>query len=497
MKLTTLLQDTSYSLAQEYNDIEISGLTIDSRKVKDGDLFIAVKGRDADGHKFIQMALEKGAAAVLIDLDMEDVVRSNMANLIGSINIDKFPIASVANTRDNLSIITNRFYDFPANKFKLTGITGTNGKTSVAVILNHVLTLLGHKTGLIGTIANYLDDEEIDIDRTTPTTPDCIELGKIMRMMADKNVDDVIMEASSMGLKTKRVKSLTFDVGIFTNISPEHLDDHKTMEDYMASKLMLFKQSKASVINIDDEFGKAIVGQCLGSVITYGIHSKDSDILAENIKYESDGVRFDMVYGKERFEVSLIIPSEFAIYNVLAVAGACLQMGISFSQLERPIQDEIVVPGRYDIVSAPSGITGIIDYAHTEEALRNLLIAVKANPSYKRVISVFGCGGDRDPSKREPMGRTSGELADITIVTSDNPRTEDPVAIAKVVEKGVAESGGNYELIVDRKKAIARAVEIAQPGDAVVIAGKGHETYQILGDKTINFDDKDVFKSLI
>ena len=488
MKLKELLNDMEYTIVQGSVDTQITGLTIDSRKVTKGSLFVAIQGRDFDGHKFIPMAVEKGAAAVLVD--------NNKANDRESgTSPDAFPVISVQDTRDVLSRISNEFYGHPEKSFNLIGVTGTNGKTSVTVILNHVLTLLGHKTGLIGTIANYCGDEVLDVERTTPTTPDCIELAQIMRLMADKGAQDMIMEASSMGLKTKRVKELTFDVGVFTNISPEHLDDHKTMEDYKVSKLMLFKQSQKSVVNIDDDFAQSIV-DVSESTLRYGIKNKKlCDLYADNIEYTNDGVSFRMVYGAEHFKVKLMIPSEFAVYNVLAVAGTCLQLGIEFKDLEGPIQDEIVVAGRYDIVQTERGFTGIVDYAHTEVALENLLNAVKANPSYRRVISVFGCGGDRDPTKREPMGKVSGTIADYTIVTSDNPRTEDPKSIVDMVEVGVKEAGGDYQVVVDRGDAIKTAIDMASEGDAIVIAGKGHETYQILADRTIDFDDKEVFQS--
>ncbi len=491
MILSDLLSDIDYSIIQGRNDTVVSGLAIDSRKVKTGDLFIAIKGMTTDGHEFITNAVERGASVILIDNDRKKDIRLQTGP-------QQVTVVSVRDTRDILSKISNTYYDKPAEKFNLIGVTGTNGKTSVTVILDHVLKLLGHKTGLIGTIANYCGEEVIDVDRTTPTTPDCIELAQIMSYMAEHDVDDVIMEASSMGLKTKRVKDITFEVGVFTNISPEHLDDHKTMEDYKASKMMLFEQSKKTVVNMDDELAQDIADISNGPCLKYGIKKKGpSDLVAESISFTGEGVSFRMMYGIEQFKVNLKIPSEFAIYNVLAVVGTCLQLGIPFKDLEGPIQDEIVVPGRYDIVSAPQGFTGIIDYAHTEVALENLLQAVKANPAYKKVISVFGCGGDRDPSKRAPMGRVSGDVADYTIITSDNPRTEDPQLIVDMVEDGIRKTGGEYEVIVDRRAAIEKAVKMAEEGDAVVIAGKGHETYQILKDKTIDFDDKEIFQSLI
>jgi len=494
MKLKDLVKDIAHNVIQGSDDLQVSGLAIDSRNAEKNFLFIAVKGYNKDGHEFIPMAYERGATAFLIDTDRE---KSAEAFSDGLIDSDDITIISVNNTRDVLSKISNRYHNDPADNFNLIGVTGTNGKTSVTVILDHVLKKLGRKTGLIGTISTRCGDDIIDFSKTTPTTPDCIELAKMFEYMADNGVEDVIMEVSSMGLKTKRVASLLFDVGIFTNISPEHLDDHKTMKDYQDSKLMLFKRSGKTVVNMDDDYAQNVV-DVSGPCLKYGIRKKGPcDLVAESISYYGDGVSFRMMYGIEQFMVKLKVPSEFAVYNALAVVGACIQLGIPFKDLEEPIQDEILIPGRYDIVSTPGGYTGIIDYAHTEVALKNLLYAVTSNPSYNSVISVFGCGGDRDPHKRGHMGRISGEIADYTIITSDNPRSEDPQKIIDMIETGIKETEGDYEVINDRKDAIKKAIEIAEEGDAIVISGKGHETYQILGEITIDFDDKEVFCSFI
>ena len=502
MKLKDLLSEFEHSVVLQGNiDADITGLAIDSRKVKSGDLFIAIKGRDSDGHDYISMAVQNGANALIIDNDKSEYckneIKSGSCEIKADDKISSVSFIGVKNTRDVLSKISNHFYGYPAKKFNLIGVTGTNGKTSVTVILRHILNSLGRKTGLIGTIANYCGDEVVNIDKTTPTTPDCVELAQIMETMAQNDVEDVIMEVSSMGLKTKRVRDLTFDVGVYTNISPEHLDDHGSMDDYKRSKRMLFEQSKKSVVNIDDDYAEEIV-KVSGPCLKYGIRKKGpADLYADSISYSNEGVSFRMMFGIEQFRVTLNTPSEFAVYNVLAAAGTCLQLGIPFKEIREPIQDEIIIPGRYEILQAEGGFTGIIDYAHTEVALENLLRAVKANPSYNRVISVFGCGGDRDPGKREPMGKVSGENSDYTIVTSDNPRTEDPQKIVDAVEEGIKKVSDNYEVIVDRKQAIKRAVEMAEKDDVIVIAGKGHETYQILKDKTIDFDDKEIFQSFI
>jgi UDP-N-acetylmuramoyl-L-alanyl-D-glutamate--2,6-diaminopimelate ligase len=472
-------------------DVEISGIAIDSRLVKAGDLFVATVGREADGHDYVSAAAEGGAVAALF----MDGRGPAPGDLPGAFRC----AVSVPDTRAVLSVIVNRFHGEPSLRFRLIGITGTNGKTSVAAMINRILERAGRRTGLLGTIGNYCAGEAMDVRRTTPTNPDCVELGEIMGRMADAGVDDLVMEVTSMGLKAGRVRGCDFDVAVFTNLSPEHLDDHGSMEDYKASKLMLFDIAKSAVINADDQAAEEFAARARGPVVRYGTGGaggRDVDVLADNMEYAAGGVGFDLVFraadggaGGSSCRVSLDTPAEFAVYNALAASAACSLAGVSAVDIAAALNGGIDIPGRYQVTASDDGVTVIVDYAHTAQALENLLAAVKSNPAYGRVVSVFGCGGDRDPGKRAPMGEISGRLADYTIITSDNPRTEDPGAIIMGVEEGVARSGGAYEVEPDRARAIGGAIMSAARGDAVVIAGKGHEDYQIIGRDRIHFDD--------
>jgi UDP-N-acetylmuramoyl-L-alanyl-D-glutamate--2,6-diaminopimelate ligase len=491
MIIKELFKNIEYEIIAGSADADVRGIAIDSRLVKQGDMFVATVGREADGHDYIPQAIAAGAASVLI----EDTRAGDYAGYEST-------VVAVADTRAVLSKIVNRFHGDPSRKFRLIGITGTNGKTSTAALTNHILRSSGHRTGLLGTIENLCDGKAMDIKLTTPTTPDCVELGEIMKHMADAGVDDLIMEVSSMGLKMGRVSACDFDIGVFTNISPEHLDDHGNMEDYTESKLILFDIAKDSVINMDDPAGEDFARRARGKVTSFG---KDDvsrrDLYAENIEYSAEGVAFDMVYvprggGETRHDmrgrVEIATPAEFAVYNALAAVGVCLCAGVGFYEAVSALNEKTDIAGRYQVMRSADGVTAIIDYAHTAKALENLLGAVRGNPAYSRLISVFGCGGDRDPGKRAPMGAISGRLADYTYITSDNPRTEDPLLIITQVESGMKSSGGAYEIVPDRAEAISRAILEAKPKDAVVIAGKGHEDYQIIGREKIHLDDREI-----
>jgi UDP-N-acetylmuramoyl-L-alanyl-D-glutamate--2,6-diaminopimelate ligase len=488
MKLCELLDGVSHRLVRGDEETEISGVAIDSRLVKPGDLFVATVGREADGHDFISMARENGAVAVLVTDE-----RGPGADA-------PFTVVSAPDTRALLSGIVNRFHGEPSRKFTLIGVTGTNGKTSVATLINHIGTSAGKKTGLLGTIGNYCAGEVMDVRRTTPTNPDCVELGEIMRRMADAGVDFLVMEVTSMGLKMGRVGGCDFDVAVFTNLSPEHLDDHGTMEEYQEAKTKLFEMAKSAVINADDPVAEEIAARAAGPVLRYGAAgAAGCDLYADNIEYSPDGVSFDMAakagsFGNaedESYRVTLATPAGFAVYNALAAAAACAVTGIALKDAAAALSEPIEIAGRYQLVTSDDGVTVIVDYAHTANALENLLAAVRSNPSYRRLISVFGCGGDRDPGKRAPMGGISGRLADYTVVTSDNPRTEDPATIIAQIEEGVKLSGGAYEIEPDRAKAVEGAIRAAAPGDVVVVSGKGHEDYQIIGREKIHLDDRE------
>ncbi|MDR0854320.1 MAG: UDP-N-acetylmuramoyl-L-alanyl-D-glutamate--2,6-diaminopimelate ligase [Clostridiales Family XIII bacterium] len=502
MILGELLSGLENKIIKGSPDTDISGLAIDSRLVQAKDLFIATEGVATDGHDYLEQAAEAGAAALLV---MENHVEA-LEGYFQDGALPDITIVSVHDTRRILSKMTNRYAGYPHEKFNLIGITGTNGKTSTAVIADSILKYAGHRTGLLGTIENYIGGGVLDTRRTTPTTPDCIELSEIMTKMADSKVDDLIMEVSSMGLKGGRVSDIVFDVGVFTNISPEHLDDHGTMEDYKASKLMLFDISKKAVVNGDDEFSSAILALLEARVlsgharelIVFGLEDKPHlDLFAEKISYSNAGVSFDVIHRGEdgkanrKVRVSLRTPAEFAVYNSLAAMGACLSSGISFEDCVSALNLGVDISGRYEVITSPSNVTAIVDYAHTARALENLISSVRNTGSYSRIISVFGCGGDRDPSKRAAMGEISGQLADFTIITSDNPRTEEPASIIEEIVRGIEQTGAAYEVIEDRATAIIRAAEIAMQGEVIVLAGKGHEDYQILGTEKIHFDDRE------
>jgi UDP-N-acetylmuramoyl-L-alanyl-D-glutamate--2,6-diaminopimelate ligase len=506
MKLRDLLGGTSHRLVRGDEDIEIGGIAIDSRLVEPGDLFVAIAGREADGHDFIPAVRERGAAAVLVTDEWVGSAGAGAVPLVADPRADdagpaagaRSALVSVPDTRAVLSELVNRFHGYPSRGFTLVGVTGTNGKTSVATLIDRVWTAAGFRTGLLGTIDNYCLGEVMDVRRTTPTNPDCVELGEIMSRMAAAGVSAVVMEVTSMGLKMGRVSSCDFDVAVFTNLSPEHLDDHGSMEDYKASKLRLFDLAKTAVINGDDPAATEFAARARGAVVRYGIADADGrDLYADDIVYAPGGVSFDMVakaggaFDPGTFRVTLATPAAFAVYNALAAAAACALTGVALWDAAAALSGSVEIAGRYQVLTSRDGVAAIVDYAHTAGALENLLEAVRSNPSYGRVISVFGCGGDRDPGKRAPMGEISGRLADYTVITSDNPRTEDPGAIIAQIEEGVAASGGAYGIEPDRAKAVAGAIRAAAPGDVVVIAGKGHEDYQIIGREKIHLDDRE------
>lgn len=468
----------------------ICDVKTDSRVITTGDMYIAIKGQKYDGHDFIEEAYNNGASYIVINKDMEDTIEYS--------NYSGITLISVDDTRVCLPYIINNLYSHPSKNFTLIGVTGTNGKTSVITLAKHVLTKLSYKTGLIGTINNYINDEILTIETTTPTTPDCIELGMIMHEFVKNKVDIALMEASSMALKTHRVDGQQFHVGAFTNISPEHLDDHKTMEDYVASKLMLFDKASNAVINMDDTYSDMVFERCQGKIIRYGIQKPHlCDIYAKDIIYKDYGVSYVVVYNNKEYTASTNTPSEFSVYNHLTVMGICLQLGLDLEKVINLLSEEINIEGRYDVVKVDGRCAVIIDFAHTPAALENLLVAVRKNSSYKRIITIFGCGGDRDRGKRSVMGRISQEGSDITIITSDNPRTEEPMNIIHDIMEGVDIDTNNYYMIPDRKEAIEYGIQLANEDDVVVIAGKGHEKQQIFNGYTIGFDDKEIAKTVL
>ena len=473
MKLSEILNGIEYTLTG--GDVEITSVEYDSRKIKAGSLFVAVKGYQTDGHLYIDKAIENGAAAVLYE---DGEAKTGAA------------FAKCADTRAGLSVAAANFYENSASRLKIIGVTGTNGKTTTTTLIKNILDLKGYKTGLIGTNKNIIGDEVRKAERTTPESSD---LHALFNEMEKKGVTHVVMEVSSHALALYRTYGINFEVGVFTNLTQDHLDFHETMENYCEAKAILFTQAKSGAVNTDDKWSGNIIEKSTCPVITYGIDS-DADLKAENVRMSEKGVIFDVKYKNLTQEIRLGIPGKFSVYNALAAISACLQLGIGLEDIAKGLVLAKGVKGRAEIVPLPAGYTVLIDYAHTPDGLENIINTVQ-DFAKGDVITVFGCGGDRDRTKRPKMGAIAGRLSDRVIVTSDNPRTEDPDAIIKDILEGMTEFS-NYEVEPDRTKAIGRALKIAKEKDVIILAGKGHETYQILKDKTIDYDERKIVKEL-
>lgn len=476
MKLFDILKDVEYKLIQG-EDKEIRTIETDSRKASDNSLFICISGFHVDGHKFIQNAYDKGAVAFVIEKDLEEYIPN--ATYI-----------KVQNSREAWSFMAQSFYKNPSEKFRLIGITGTNGKTSSTYFLEAILKEYGRKTGIIGTIGVTAMGEPVDIKFDTSTTPDPMELQHIFSHMAEKGIDDVIMEVTSHALELHKVAGIHFDIGEFTNLTQDHLDLHGSMEAYKEAKGKLFKACDISIINSDDAYSLYMQECTAGKIITYGIE-KPADIKAYNVKYYNNGIKFDVSINGDAVEFSIPIPGRFTVYNALGVIACSIAMDIPIDIIKRALENLHGVPGRIQSVPNDKGIGVYVDYSHTPDSLENIICAVREFTKGK-VITIFGCGGDRDRTKRPIMGEISGKLSDFSIITSDNPRTEIPSQILDDIEPGVKKAEGNYIKIVDRKEAIFYGIKMAEKGDSVIIAGKGHENYQIFADKTIHFDDWEI-----
>lgn len=471
MQLKELLQSVSYTVLQGKDDIEILAPVYDSRKVEKGDLFVCITGFQTDGHKYIPMALEKGAVALLVE------------HPVTGLN-ENITVIQTENNRKALAVLACNYYGHPTKDMNVVGVTGTNGKTTTTYLVRSVLEHIGRKTGIIGTIENRIGDTVIHAERTTPES---LELQALLHRMKEENVHDVMMEVSSHSLDLHRVDGIAYDVAVFTNLTQDHLDYHKTMENYKIAKSLLFARSKHSVINLDDAAGSFMAECAAGDVLTYAIDHQ-ADLKAEDISITAEGTSFTLVYQGTHYPVKLHTPGRFSVYNALGAIGACLYLGVDMTQILQGLAETQGVSGRFQTVRNKKGFQAVVDYAHTPDGLENVL-KTAAEFTKGKIIAVFGCGGDRDKTKRPIMGRIGGENAGYCIITSDNPRTEDPEQIISEVEAGTKETGCPYERQVDRRKAIQRAVALAKEGDVILIAGKGHETYQIFPEGTIHFDD--------
>ncbi len=473
MKLGELIANLEVLASTADPELEISGISYDSRKTEPGGLFVAIKGFEADGHRFIPKALENGAAAVLC----EDAPT------------DGAPYVQVKDCRHALAIVSRDFYGDPAGEMKLIGFTGTSGKTSSTYILKHVLeSAAGAKVGLIGTNGNMIGERVL---HTEHTTPESLELHQLFREMRDAGCTHVVMEVSSHSLALSRVAGITFDVAVFTNLSQDHLDLHGTMEEYAAAKKKIFSQCRRGCVNIDDARGAYMAEGAPCPILRYTAEGREAELMAKDIRLTAAGVRFAAVHGDELALTKLAIPGMFSVYNALGVLAACLSLGLPLADAAAGVSSALGVKGRMESVPTDGDYSIIIDYSHKPDALEKALKALR--PVTKgRLIVLFGCGGDRDRLKRPIMGQIAADNADLVIVTSDNPRTEDPMDIIREILPGVKSRRKPCKMICDRPEAIRWAIDNAGAGDVILLAGKGHEDYQIIGHEKRHMDEREI-----
>lgn len=457
-------------------DVEISGISIDSRHVKAGGLFICIRGTQTDGHAFIADAVKNGAECIVCEYLPEGADPS-------------IPVLIVEDTRASLGRIASNFYGHPEKHVKVIGVTGTKGKTSTTYYLHEILRAAGFEAGVIGTTGAFAGGREIPVKFQTSSMPDTIELYQILSIMAQYGVQYAVMEASSHGLSQNRAGGITFSVGIFSNLSHDHLDYHGTLENYARAKALLLRQCKRAVVNIDDVMHGIITENSACPVKYYGI-AQNCDYHAENLTLSGDGVVFDVNVSGVMHSFSLNVPGRFSAYNALAAVAAACELGVPADAIALGLKRVTGVPGRLERVPNTIGANVFVDYAHSPASIENVLTAVREFTK-GRVIIVFGCGGDRDKTKRPVMGKIAASLSDFCIITSDNPRNENPADILAEIRPGAVEGGRPFEIEADRETAIRKAVLMAEPGDSVVIAGKGHETYQEFENgRRIFFDDR-------
>lgn len=479
MLLAELISDLNVLDIRGDSNIEIAGIAYDSRKAKKDYVFVCIDGMTTDGHDYVSQALDNGAAAFITQRDLQLPL--------------EYPVIKTDDTRIALAYVSDKFYGHPSGKFKLIGITGTKGKTTTTFMIKSILEASGRKVGLIGTLGTRIGDRTLYSERTTPES---LDLQELFAQMVEEGVDDVVIEVSSQGLALHRVSCCEFDTGVFTNLTRDHIGEreHASMEEYLLAKCMLFKMCKKGLINLDNEYALRVLEEADCDILTFGIEG-NADIKAANIIKLPQSVEFDLAspWYSDRFQVN--IPGRFSVYNALAAAGVSGLIGVPQEAVKAGLE-QVQVPGRAELVDTGRDFSVIIDYAHTPDSLENILCTVR-DYAVGRVVCIFGCGGDRDRTKRPMMGSISGRLADYTIITSDNPRTEDPETIIRQIEEGIKTTTGKYICISDRREAIKHAILEARPGDVLILAGKGHETYQTFKDKTIHFDEREVVRQLL
>lgn len=463
-------------------DVEINGITYDSRKVEPGTLFVAFKGGTFDGHDFIPDAVARGASAVVVEKEVETSI----------------PTVIVPDSRAALSLLAANFFGYPSRKMTLVGVTGTNGKTTTTHLVQSIYQAAGKKSGLIGTLGARINNQVIETEHTTPESSD---LQRVLVKMVDEGVEVVTMEVSSHGLVQGRTDYCEFDCGIFTNLTQDHLDFHGSIDEYRKAKLMLFSDYPAksdkkfcAAVNADDSSAQLVIEAVKGTVITYGINS-DADVKGSDIEVSPSSVSFVISYGGSSERVTVPMGGYFNVYNSLGAAAACLGLGIDLQAVIAGLSNAPKVAGRFESVDCGQDFGVLVDYAHTPDGLENVLRTARKITDGQLIV-VFGCGGNRDRGKRPIMGEIAAKLADIVVITSDNPRKEDPTAIIRDILSGIS-LDVTPKVFIDRREAIEYAIKTARKGDLVVIAGKGHEDYQIFADKTIHFDDREVAREIL
>lgn len=481
-RLKDLLEHLDYQCLQGTTDKEITSVVYDSRKAEPGSLFLCIKGAVSDGHVYAKEVAEKGASVLVV----QDAVEVP----------EDVTVIQVENSRYAMACISAAWFDYPAKKLKTIGITGTKGKTTTTYLVKSILENAGHKTGLIGTIETIIGEEHIP---SANTTPESYLVQQYFAKMAEAGCDSVVMEVSSQGLMLHRTAGFTFDIGIFTNLEPDHIgpNEHKDFQDYLRCKALLFKQCKTGIFNADDQHLEQILEGHTCEVETFGFSEK-ADLRAENTRLVTGkgtlGIHYD-VKGLMDFPVEIDLPGKFSVYNSLTAIAVCRHFNVTEENIQKALK-QAKVKGRIEMVKVSDDFTLMIDYAHNAMSLESLLTTLK---EYKpnRLVCLFGCGGNRSKLRRYEMGEVSGKLADLTIITSDNPRNEEPQEIINDIKVGIGKTDGKYVEIIDRKEAIAYAIHHGQPGDIVVLAGKGHEDYQEIKGKKYPMDERVLIQEIL
>ena len=473
-----LLSELAMSTGLRYTgeNVDVRSIEYDSRRVKAGSMFCCIVGQLFDGHSFAEAAVAQGAVALLVERELPLPV----------------PQVVVKNARKSMAELSAAFYGYPQRELQVLGVTGTNGKTTTTYMVKAIAEQAGKKVGIIGTIRNMIGSESLHTDRTTPES---VDLFRLLRTMADARVDLVVMEVSSHALEQYRVHGIKFDVALFTNLTQDHLDYHKTFENYLQAKKTLFLNAKRAVVNVDDPHADRIMAGLSIPILTFGVRDR-ADISASDIDITTRGVQFDLHTPAGDVRMNLPIPGLFSVFNAMGAVGMAQAIGIRLSAIKEGLESMTSVSGRLESVGEGLPYSIFVDYAHTPDALENVLKTVR-DFAKKRVICVFGCGGDRDRAKRPIMGEIAGRYSELAIITSDNPRTEDPMAIIETIEEGVKRSGAKYVVIENRREAIAYAISVAEPDDVILIAGKGHENYQEINGTRYHFDDKEAVRELL